>query len=55
MITVDTIAASIPSGWEYTKVGPCGMTDYYTSDLLCPYCLFDHRQEENKKTETVTT
>jgi ribosomal protein L37E len=50
MVTVDTISATKPEGWEYVRVGPCGMTDYYRSDLLCSTCFFEHEHERKEQT-----
>jgi hypothetical protein len=31
-----------PSGWGVVTVGPCGMTDYYRGEDLCPDCMEKH-------------
>jgi hypothetical protein len=28
----------LPTGWTAHEVGPCGMTDHYREEHLCPKC-----------------
>lgn len=38
IITVRACDSKLPDGWVYKEVGPCGITDYYKTDVFCPKC-----------------